>query len=245
MFLRLAFVLILFYGSYLSAAGGPPMMVDGTGTPGDGNWELNIAYKGERQNPSRRYEAPSFDLNYGLSDTVQLKAETSYIELVNSDKTKDHGIGNAKAGIKWRFYENDTFSISTYPQYTFVPIKKNLNSGLADFEEAFYLPLEINKQLGSIAVVAEVGYLAVSHTDNYLNTGFQIGYRCCSQIELLAEIYRSAHIDGHNESVTLNSGLSYTFKPNVNGLLSVGKEIVSPSYPKPVLFFIGLQLLFN
>ncbi len=121
--LKIALVLMLL-GSPLFSAGGPPMVTDRTGTPGNGNWELNIAYKGEYPDVSSRYEAPSMDLNYGLGDTIQLKAETSCIQLTHEDETKDNGIGNAKIGVKWRFYEEDMLSFSVYPQYSFAPIKK-------------------------------------------------------------------------------------------------------------------------
>ncbi|HEX5711572.1 MAG TPA: hypothetical protein VFX68_09520, partial [Sulfuricurvum sp.] len=155
MLLRVTVVAILL-GSKLFCAGGPPMMTDGTGTPGNENWELNIAYKGENQNTSSRYEAPSLDLNYGLGETVQLKAETSYVRLTDDDGTKNNGIGNAKVGVKWRFYEEETLSFSLYPQYTFAPVKRNLESGIAGIEEAFYFPVQMNKQFGSIEITVEL-----------------------------------------------------------------------------------------
>lgn len=233
-------LLSMLLGAQLFCAGGPPMMTDGTGTPGNGNWELNIAYKGEYQSLSSRYEAPSMDLNYGLGNTIQLKAEASYVKL-----TSDDGIGNAKVGVKWRFYEEETLSFSMYPQYTFTPIKKNLDSGIADIKEAFYFPIQMNKQFGSIAVTVDVGYLAVTHNKNYLNSGFLVGYLFMDKMELLAEVYRSVQTDGNDESITLNGGFTYALKPSISALFSVGKEVATASNQKPVLFFIGLQLLFN
>lgn len=55
--------------SLLFTSGVPPIMTDGTGTPGNGYLELNIAYNDEYQDVFSRYEAPSMDLNYGIGDT--------------------------------------------------------------------------------------------------------------------------------------------------------------------------------
>ncbi|HEX5711472.1 MAG TPA: hypothetical protein VFX68_09015, partial [Sulfuricurvum sp.] len=91
----------------------------------------------------------------------------------------------------------------------------------------------------------ELGYLGIAHDNNYLNSGFLIGYRPMDRVEILAEVYRSATAKGNDESITLNGGVTYTFNPNVSGLFSMGQEVVTSSNLKPVLFFVGLQLLFK
>lgn len=237
----------LIYSTILTVAlmgeGGLPMMTDGTGTPGDGNWELNIGVKSERTGSSTRNEAPIIDLNYGWGDQIQLKIESAYIHF-DEEGSQENGLGNAKAGLKWRFYEDETFSLSTYPQYTFSPLRKNIDKGIADVDEAWFFPIEMSKQFGSIGITAEVGYLAISHDYDWIKSGVIVGYQPTESLGLLAEIYRSAQSNGKEESIFLNTGLTYVLNPNINALFSLGKEIKAPSSPKSELFFIGLQLLF-
>ena len=229
----------------LFAAGGPPMMTDGTGTPGHGNWDLNLGFKSEHVKGSTRYEAPIIDLNYGLGERIQLKVESSYVYL-NEEDSNNHGIGNAKAGVKWRFYENDThdFALSTYPQYTFAPIPKNIDKALADVEESWFFPLEMSKRFDTITITGEVGYLAVIHEDDWIKTGVVAGYSPNKSLELLAEVYRNAQSNGEEESIFLNAGATYAFTAQINGLFSLGYEVKSPSSPQSELLFVGLQLLF-
>ncbi len=228
----------------LFAAGGPPMMTDGTGTPGDGHWELNLGFKSGHVIGSTRYEAPIIDLNYGLGERIQLKVESAYITL-DEEMSKKHGIGNAKAGVKWRFYEDDTdLSFSTYPQYTFAPVHKNIDKALADVEESWFFPLEMSKRFDTITITAEVGYLAVTHEDDWIKSGLVVGYSPNKSLELLAEVYRNVQTNGEEESIFLNAGFTYTLTPQINGLFSIGKEVKSPSSPKSELLFVGLQLLF-
>ena len=48
-----------------AAQGGPPFIGDDPGTPGDGNWEINLAGYGERHPIERLFNAPILDMNYG------------------------------------------------------------------------------------------------------------------------------------------------------------------------------------
>ena len=227
------------------AAGGPPMMSDGTGTPGDGKWEVNIAYKSEHFSKTTTTELPAIDINYGLGETIQLKVESSYV-LLSDEQDNLNGIGNAKIGLKWRFYDSisDTLSISTYPQYSFSPSKTNANLGLSDKENAFFLPIEISKEFGNFSLTAEVGYMAIENGSDYLKSGVVFGYHPRTCMELLAEVYRSALTDGKDETVSLNGGVTYALNANANALLSVGREIIRDNEPHSTHFFVGLQLLF-
>lgn len=236
---------LIMSSTWAFAAGGPPMMTDGTGTPGDGKWEINIAYKGDIRSKTKTTEFPALDINYGLGETIQLKVESSYV-LLSDEHDNLNGIGNAKIGLKWRFYDSvsDTLSISTYPQYSFSPNKSNANLGLSDKENAFFLPIELSKEFGKFSLTAEVGYLVIENSSDYLKSGVVFGYHPRKCMELLAEVYRSALIDGRDETVNLNGGITYVFNPNIGGLLSIGREIVRDNEPQATNFFVGLQLLF-
>jgi len=47
-----------------AAQGGPPFITDDPGTPGDGNWETNVACITERHPDERIFNAPILDINY-------------------------------------------------------------------------------------------------------------------------------------------------------------------------------------
>ena len=57
------------------ALGGPPMVTDDPETPGDGNWEINIAAIRNHTHGETEVELPVADVNYGLGEHVQLKLE--------------------------------------------------------------------------------------------------------------------------------------------------------------------------
>ena len=71
--------LLLGWTAQVLAQGGPPLLTDDPGTPGNRNWEINIATTHFRSPGEREIEAPLLDINYGLGDRIQLKYEVHYL----------------------------------------------------------------------------------------------------------------------------------------------------------------------
>ncbi len=73
---KLLILLLAFSSRGAFAQGGPPMVTDDPGTPGSGNWEINIAALGAFSSSQQLIQTPYFDINYGLGERLQLKVET-------------------------------------------------------------------------------------------------------------------------------------------------------------------------
>src|SRR5215207_1665483 len=101
------------------AQGGPPLVTDDPGTPGNRHWEVNLAGTVEHTAETSLYEVPLADVNYGLGERIQLKLELPL--LVESSNGARTGFGNPVMGVKWRFLEDSSsgLAISTYPQFEF------------------------------------------------------------------------------------------------------------------------------
>lgn len=48
------------------AQAGPPFLTNDLGTPGNGNWEINIASMPSISRGNASYQVPQIDLNFGL-----------------------------------------------------------------------------------------------------------------------------------------------------------------------------------
>ena len=109
--------------------GSPPMVSDDTGTPGNGNWEINVVLAGDISKDSKTFELPLLDINYGIGDRLQLKYEVPYVVTCNSrfdengKRTTEQasGVSSSNVGVKYRFYDNDRsgLSLAVYPQVEF------------------------------------------------------------------------------------------------------------------------------
>src|SRR5579862_9835216 len=112
------------------AQGGPPFRSDDPDTPGNGHWEINLGFLGERSPFGGLYSTPDIDINYGLGNRIQLKYELPLgIEEIRGDSSHvNAGLGDSLLGVKYRFYQRHSktrvedgereikFSLSTYPQ---------------------------------------------------------------------------------------------------------------------------------
>src|ERR1051325_3316526 len=89
------------------AQGGPPLLTDDPGTPGDGRSELNIAFTVEKFRHQTLYEAPLLDFNYGVGERIQLKAELPWLFDHDTPGSDESGLGNVLLGFKYRFLDHD------------------------------------------------------------------------------------------------------------------------------------------
>ena len=63
------------------ADAGPPFLSNDPGTPGNANWEINIAATQTTLHGLSVWQLPQLDVNYGLGERIQLTAEIPYIVL--------------------------------------------------------------------------------------------------------------------------------------------------------------------
>src|SRR3954469_24354675 len=84
------FVLVIcsLFARNTGAQGGPPMITDDPGTPGNRKWEINLAITFEHRPNETSYDAPGIDLNYGVGENVQLTLQGGPVLL----KRDRHGV---------------------------------------------------------------------------------------------------------------------------------------------------------
>src|SRR5258708_25987665 len=88
--------------------GGPPMITDDPGTPGNGKWENNLAIIfGHRPNETS-INVPEIDLNYGVGEHIQLTLQNAPVLLKRSGHGLIGGIGGTEAAVKSRSFHAST-----------------------------------------------------------------------------------------------------------------------------------------
>jgi len=153
------------------AQGGPPLLTDDPETPGNGHWEINVAWTLSQKQNKRLFAIPLIDINYGLGQQIQLKAEVPWLVLQERRGGTQSGLGSANFGVKWRFLDKNRhgFAMSTYPQLEIRTFASSVRRGLIDQGGELLLPVEISRELGSVTLNGEVGYQVVQReTDEVL-----------------------------------------------------------------------------
>jgi hypothetical protein len=246
--LPLSLAMLLAFSVPAAAQGGPPFIGDDPGTPGDGNWEINVAAYAERHPTERIYNAPILDMNYGWGSRIQLKYQVPYLVDGTDGGPTRSGLGKSLAGVKWRFYDSgeDGLQISTYPQLEFNNPTSSLQRGLVENGTRFYLPIELTKKVGSFEINPEVGYWFASGKGAAWATGLVVLREINQRLELAGELYNTANTDGSNHWNTYDGGGRYKLGEHYVLLFMAGRSFSESSNSQPQFFgYLGMQFLFS
>ncbi len=220
------------------AQSSPPLLINDTDTPGNGNWEINIMGSLEHAVLHDDWQVPLFDINYGLGDFVQLTMGLPYAFTYNKNSQFDRGFNSVELGIKYRFWERMTFrgpSFSCYP-------KINLPFQSANGAE-FILPLEWHNEWSSFGMTVEAGHVWTQGESGEWEAGLAAAFPF-HHLELLAE-WHTCIQESSLELVEpmVNIGFTWELSENVSSYYSVGKNIQSHNEETRLWSTMGIQLL--
>lgn len=232
-------------GAY--AQGGPPMFTDDPGTPGDGQWEINLAVTVEKNGEECLLESPLLDINYGLGDRLQLKLEVPWLLLKNEGEKTKNGLGNSTLGVKWRFIDREDrgVDVSVYPQFEFNNSTSSARRGLAKNGSEFLLPLEMAGELGPLSVNGELGYAFLTSGDDELLFGLALGHEFSEGFELMGEIHGTSTAGFDESEWIFNLGARLETHQGFTLLASGGRGLGGGTGGGPdLLFYLGAQFIF-
>jgi len=221
--------IILFSSVNLFAQGGPPMLTDDSGTPGDGNWENNLAtvYQGSKSDYS--IALPVFDLNYGVGERIQLNLEAAWTSGRGQPLAKT--FDNISPGMKYRFFDEEKqgLSVSTYPHVLF---SFNPSDTTKSLEYGFILPLAASKEVFSIDWNLQIGYQLLGN-ESEIFYGLVVGKEIFPSFLFMAELHEAfdRKISGSQENEIflragsfINLGTQWAVSKTFTILAAFGKD---------------------
>jgi hypothetical protein len=226
------------------AQGGPPMLTDDPGTPGDGKWEINIAALSDHEGDTTTFQLPQLDLNYGVGDRIQLNFQLPWLLQHERGQPDLSGLGNSLVGVKWRFFDagEDGWQISTYPH-----VQSRFPAARAALSEpgvSYLLPLEFARKFGDWGVNLEAGrWLRPSAQDDTWIAGLAVGRELRKGLEFIAELHdeRAVHASAHELAVNL--GMRWEWSERYTLLAALGADVHNGLGPRDApLTYLGLQI---
>jgi hypothetical protein len=226
--------------------GGPPMITDDPGTPGNGKWENNFAIAFEHRPGETASDVPAIDLNYGLGDHIQLTLQTALVLVRRSGHGLIDGIGGTEAAVKWRFLDEATggFDVSMFPRVIFNVAQSSVRRGLAEDGTRFQIPLQAAKAFGRLHVDAEFGPRASTVGRSEWLYGIVFGFEVAKSTMLMAELHDESRMNFTRDVLTLNFGLRHAFTENYVLIVSMGHELRSPDQSTALIGYFGMQFVY-
>lgn len=234
--------------SAVRAQGGPPYFTNDPGTPGNGNWEINIASMQTITHAAASYQVPQIDLNFGVGDRIQLTYEVPYVLQTNGGKQAQSGWSNAYPGIKWRFLDQgeDGWQLSTFPQVETGASMLAQEKQIASPGPRLLLPLEVAKKLGPIDLDFEAGYYFPKHGPREQILGLVAGHSLTDRFELDTEIYNDRAMGSAPNTTTVDVGGRYKLSRGFIALFMAGRGVGGDPVARPEFVgYIGIQILLS
>jgi hypothetical protein len=231
------------------AQAGPPFLSNDPGTPGNANWEINLAAAQTLFRGAGSYQVPQIDLNFGVGERIQLTYEIPYIIETQTGQPVERGWGNALPGVKWRFLDQgeDGWQLSVFPQLQTGLTTESQQRGLGEPGPRYLLPVEASRKLGPVEVDFEAGYYFPVHGRNERILGLVVGHDFTHRFELDSELYddRVAGAFGPH-ATTLDVGGRYKLGRGFIALFMAGRSIGGNSSAQPQFIgYFGVQILLS
>jgi hypothetical protein len=239
---RIWCLLLLAASTLAHAQGGPPMVTDDPDTPGDGNWEINLASIDERTRDGWLYTVADVDINYGWGQRLQLKLDTPW-NATRQGGSWASGAGTTLAGVKWRFYEDDTagWAVSTYPQVGFNLDSATVSRGLADPGKSLFLPFEATTHLGPVDIDIEAGRTLRQAGDGEWIAGVILAHSFSSRLQMMFETRE--HGSRAGSATLLNLGGRLALSRGLSLLAAAGREAGAADPGRlSTLVYLGIQI---
>ncbi|HMD28540.1 MAG TPA: hypothetical protein VKH13_08225 [Steroidobacteraceae bacterium] len=227
------------------AQAGPPFLTNDPGTPGNANWEINLASMQTIARGISSYQVPQIDLNFGLGDRIQLTYEIPYIVQTSSGQPQQSGWGNGYPGVKWRFLDEgeDGWQMSIFPQVETGASSLARQKGIAVAGPRYLMPFEVTKKVGEFNVDFEAGYYFPGNGPKERILGLVAGRPVTQRLELDAELYDDRVYDGAH-STTLDFGGRFKLGRGFIALFMAGRSIGANGEPQFIGYF-GVQILLS
>jgi hypothetical protein len=226
--------------------GGPPMISDDPGTPGNGKWENNFAIIFEHRPNETSIDVPEIDLNYGVGEHIQLTLQNAPVLLKRSGRGLIGGLGSTEAAVKWRFLDEATsgLDMSMFPRVIFNVVQSSVRRGLAEDGTRFQIPFQMAKTFGRWHADVEVGPRASTVGRSEWLYGIVCGFDLAKPTMLMAELHDESRMNFGRDVLTLNFGLRHEFSENYILILSMGHELRSPDQPTALIGYFGMQFVY-
>lgn len=244
-FCRVIAVLLAAVGM-AGAQGGPPLLTDDPGTPGNRHWEINTGFTFEHNHDGSVFEVPRLDFNYGLGEQIQLKYELPWTVIKVPPQAVRGGPGNSLVGVKWRFLDQAKhgLAISAYPQFEFNNGTSSSRRGIVSEGTTLVLPLESSRQWGATALNVEFGWEFHQHEVDEWFYGI-VAQRKWGRMEWLGELHGAARNYAAGGEVLLDAGGRWHWSEKFSLLYMVGRSARSfPGEPATLFGYIGVQRQF-
>ena len=218
--------------SIASPTPGPPYNTDDPEPVDYMHWEAYVASQYLNTREGSTGTEPHFEFNYGVVPNVQLHLITPLAFNDPAGETRQYGYGDTEVGVKYRFQQETR----TKPMVGIFPLVElptgAASNGLGSGRAQFFLPVWIQKDLGSgWTTYGGGGFWRNPGAGNrdYWFLGWQAQKQVTKQCAVGGELFHQTPntVDGEARTA-FNVGAVYDFDDGHHLMFSIGRDLHGP-----------------
>jgi hypothetical protein len=236
----------------------PPLETDDPGVPDHGEYEINLFTHADLSKEDRDVDLLFVDANYGMAPKfaghelpTQLKFEFPVTAAKEGDDPYTVGIGAAKFGVKFNFYNNEHsgLSLAFYPQIEFeAPGTNSVEKGLVEAGQTVVLPLLVAREFHYLTFVANAAVNKPVHDPERETTGtfgVGIGRAFTRKVAAMIELRDESALDfTSNHLLFLNVGFIHGVR-KVIVYAQAGHSLFSDDGSGHTYLGLGMKLMIH
>jgi hypothetical protein len=231
------------------AMAGVPFVTDDAATPEAKHVQINLAAAYIRFEGGSVGALPSFQVNYGLTDNVQLSILTPLSFAQTDHVGTNFGVGDTQLGVKYRLIDQD--DEGWRPSVAFAPLMTlpsgSAARGLGTGQIQGSIPIIVSKGFEPWLVFGEASYNINPGYDrlNWWFTGIGVTRDLNATWTLGVEVfYTTALGRGLQDGVGFNVGGIYNISDMHHILLAVGRNLTNATANNELSVYLAYQLAF-
>jgi hypothetical protein len=229
----------------VAARAGPPFVTDDPEPVPYRHWEFYAASQTAQTADDWSGTAPHIELNYGAIPNVQLHLIAPMAYDAPSEGERHYGYGDTELGVKYRFLEETGW----FPQAGVFPLLElptgDSDEGLGGGHVQAFLPLWLQKDVGSWTFYGGGGYglNPGAGNRNWTFVGAVAQVQARENILVGAELYHRTPTEvGAQAETAFDVGTVIDFTPHHHLLFSAGRSLDGPTQFQA---YLAYQLTFG
>ena len=240
------FLVLISSSNVAFGQGGPPLVTDDPGTPGNNHWEINAALQWTPAGDGNTLQFPLLDMNYGWGDRLQLNLVVGWINAAENGIARTSGLSSVSTAVKWRFVDENTggVAISIYPRIDSLWPGSSRDPVVNRPGARYFLPIEFSKRFGRFGINPEIGYAYQTQGDAAeWAYGIASSFEIEKDRELLFELHSRAPFSTSQQESLYNFGTRFAVTEFGKFIGAIGHSLTVLQDGSPFwIVYLGAQL---
>jgi hypothetical protein len=207
-------------------------------------WEVTVGASGKHNGKGWKFALPESEIKYQWSERLQLLAENSWVIVRPDGGPATSGLGTAKLGFKWLFWDEQDFSMALGPQLARFISRSSVRRGLISADKEYALATETKLKAAGLEFEIKAGRNFIEGAADEWMVEIKAGRPCLPNADCILIVERN-FVPADLQRTLVKAGIDWKMHPTLTLKSAWGREIgPSGAERKDLAVNIGLQFVF-